>query len=78
MIAGISGQPFGPFKFRGAHEPFGLALDWRRFLDYFRPSGPMDPSVGDDLRDYYNNLWDGRVSNLICIGRNPTTYLLGY
>ncbi|KAM1115341.1 hypothetical protein ACFX19_006095 [Malus domestica] len=31
-------------------EPSGLALGWRQFSSYFRPSGPLDLSVGNGLK----------------------------
>ncbi|KAM1199009.1 hypothetical protein ACFX2G_010485 [Malus domestica] len=31
-------------------QPSGLALGWRRFSGYFQLFGPLNPSVGDDLR----------------------------
>lgn len=73
--------PFGPFRFRGAHESSGLALGWRRFSGYFRLSGPLNPSVGDGLigqvywcyiklvQDYWSSLqpisWFDRSNDIV-------------
>ncbi|KAM1411124.1 hypothetical protein COP1_023854 [Malus domestica] len=49
----VLSQPFGPFKFRGAHEPSGLALGWRRFSGVFWLFGHLDLSVGDGFTFFY-------------------------
>ncbi|RXH96942.1 hypothetical protein DVH24_035610 [Malus domestica] len=33
-------------------EPSSLALNWRRFSGYFRPSGPLDPSMRRDRTEW--------------------------